>query len=126
MDEEGTRFLQLIADSSKRMGQLLGDLLAYSQASSITDELPEPIPAVKPLEVALGNLAVSLRETDARITVGDLPTVRVRETHLAQWFQNLIGNALKYGRDNVTPELSVGSQRLGDRRVSVLAITGSE
>jgi light-regulated signal transduction histidine kinase (bacteriophytochrome) len=106
------------------MDQLLADLLAYAQGSNIPDELTEPIPTAKPLEVALGNLAGSIGETSARITVGDLPVVRMREIHLAQLFQNLIGNAIKYRRDGVTPEVHVTAERSSDRWVFCIADNG--
>lgn len=124
LDERGAGFLGLIRDSSKRMDQLLADLLAYAQASSIPEELPEPIPAAKALEVALGNLAGSVREIDARITVGDLPVVKMREVHVSQLFQNLIGNAVKYRKEGVTPEVRVQAKHERDRWVFSIADNG--
>lgn len=124
LDERGTRFLQVVRESSHRMDQLLGDLLGYAQAANIPDELPEPIPAAKPLEVALANLAVAIRETDARITIDALPIVRIREIHLAQLFQNLVGNAIKYCRDGVPPEVCVTAKLTSDRWVFSIADNG--
>ena len=124
LDERGRGFLELVRAGSHRMNQLLSALLEYVQAANIPDDLPEPIPAAKPLEVALENLAASIRETEARIIVGDVPTVRMREVHLAQLFQNLIGNAIKYRRDGLTPQVCVTSDRMGDRYVFRIADNG--
>ena len=35
----------------------------------------------------------------------------MRESHLAQLFQNLIGNAIKYRKDNTSPRIDLTSKR---------------
>ena len=62
-----------------------------------------PTDAGAALRQALGNLQASIEETAAEITHGELPTVRADGTQLAQLFQNLIGNALKF-RGEAPPE----------------------
>jgi signal transduction histidine kinase len=96
LNGQGSEFLGFIQSSAMRMETLLGDLMSYAHASSIPDELVEPIGARGPLDIALQNLAAAIKESGAHITVAELPAVRVRESHLAQIFQNLIGNAIKY------------------------------
>jgi signal transduction histidine kinase len=93
---QGSEFLGLIRSSAMRMEMLLGDLMAYAQASNIPEETIQPVRARDPLNVALENLAAAIRESGAHISIADLPAVRMRESHLAQIFQNLIGNAIKY------------------------------
>jgi signal transduction histidine kinase len=110
LDQTGTEFLGFVQSSAQRMETLLADLLAYAQASNFPDETPEPVPAHKPLQAALENLAGAIRESSAEIVVGDLPIVRVRERHLEQVFQNLVGNAIKY-RNFESPHVRVGAQR---------------
>jgi len=110
LDEQGTQFLGFVHSGARRMETLLADLLSYAHASSIPDEPPEPICARGPLEAALENLAAAIRESGARITVGDLPAVRMRESHLEQLFQNLIGNAIKY-RKQEPPHIRLTAQR---------------
>jgi signal transduction histidine kinase len=46
---------------------------------------------------ALANLGVARAEKNALITRDPLPTLRVDRARFIQLFQNLIGNALKYG-----------------------------
>ena len=124
LNERHAGCLRLVRDNSKRMGHLLADLRSYALASNISDEVAEPIPAAKPLEVALANLAVTIRETEAHITIGELPKVRMREIHLAQLFQNLIGNALKYRRESLTPQVSVTALHVQGRFVFSIADNG--
>lgn len=40
-----------------------------------------------------------------------MPIVRMRESHLAQLFQNLIGNAIKYRRENEELSIRVSAEK---------------
>lgn len=99
LDEKGVEFLGLILSAAKRMDSLLADLLAYAHVSSAAEETVEHVQAARPLEAALENLGGAIQESGADIKAGEMPVVRMRESHLAQIFQNLIGNAIKYRKE---------------------------
>jgi signal transduction histidine kinase len=111
-DERGAEFLNTIRTNAKRMEELLNDLLSYAHASSIPDETPQPVRASVPLDAAIENLAGAIRESGAEIAVGDLPAVRMRESHLAQVFQNLVGNAIKYRNEGVSPHIHISARKV--------------
>ena len=113
LDQRGAGFLEMVGTAALRMDTLLADLLAYTQASSIPDERPEAVPARHALDAALANLVAAIQETNAEISAADLPRVSMRESHLQQLFQNLVGNALKYRRECDPPRISVTSTRSG-------------
>ena len=102
-DEEARdRFLGIMQEQATRMGRLVGDLLSLSRIE-LNEHLP-PTQAVA-LDVILDNLAATFELQAARRKMrlqldypGDLPRVVGDEDELAQLFQNLIDNALKYGR----------------------------
>lgn len=100
LDERGSEFLNFIGSGARRMDKLLSDLLSYAHLSGIAEEKLEPVDATRPLGVALENLAGAIQESHAQITIGEMPVVRMHESHLSQVFQNLIGNAIKYRREN--------------------------
>ena len=100
LDGQGLDFLGFVRAGARRMDALIGDLLAYTQAASSNDDEIPLTPAAKPLESALANLAQATAESRARVEFQTLPTVRIREIHLQQLFQNLIGNAIKYRRED--------------------------
>ena len=99
LDDSGIEFLSNVKAAALRMQTLVSDLLSYTQAASITEEAPEPGEAEAALLAALANLTAAINRSGASITYDPLPAVRVREVHLQQIFQNLIGNAIKYRRD---------------------------
>jgi light-regulated signal transduction histidine kinase (bacteriophytochrome) len=110
-DEKGREFLGFIQSGAKRMDALLGDLLSYAHASSISDDAVEPVQAVRPLEAALESLSGAIRESNAQISVGEMPVVRMHESHLSQIFQNLIGNAIKYRKKNEPLLIEVSARK---------------
>jgi light-regulated signal transduction histidine kinase (bacteriophytochrome) len=77
------------------MQTLINDLLAYSRVGTRRREL-SPTDSADALHAALGNLWAMIEETKAEITHGTLPVVRADGTQLAQVFQNLIANSLKF------------------------------
>ena len=55
-----------------------------------------PVAIDVPLKKAITNLRAAIEEASAAVTWDPLPTESVDEVQLAQLFQNLIGNALKF------------------------------
>jgi PAS domain S-box-containing protein len=98
LDSAGTEYLNYITQGAKRMEMLLRDLLDYAQVvaddAAAADETAE---ASLVLEYAVQNLsqAITAKQADVQRS-GGLPKLAVKEVHLLQLFQNLIGNALKY------------------------------
>ena len=89
------------------MQRLIIDLLAFSRVGTRERTL-EWTDMSKVLESTLENLKVGIREAGALITNDPLPKLNVDPTQMAQLFQNLIGNAIKF-RSNQTPEIHIGA-----------------
>jgi signal transduction histidine kinase len=124
LDNRGKEFLELIGASTKRMDALLSDLLSYAHASSISEDQIEPVPAARPLSAALQNLAGAIRESDAQILFGEMPVVRMHESHLSQVFQNLIGNAIKYRSESHPLQIHLMANRTNGHWVISIADNG--
>jgi signal transduction histidine kinase len=99
LDEEATEFMSYIVDSVHRMDSLLSDLLAYShQLNAATQALSE-VDTEAVLAGVMMNLDSSIRESGTEITHDPLPRVISDFVQLGQVFQNLIGNSIKYRRE---------------------------
>jgi two-component system, chemotaxis family, sensor kinase Cph1 len=96
---------RLTNTSTTRMQTLVQDLLAFSRAGRQHGEVKETDCNVL-VELALANLQVAIRESEAQITYDHLPVVLANPTQLAQVFQNLIGNAIKF-RGPKTPQVQI-------------------
>jgi light-regulated signal transduction histidine kinase (bacteriophytochrome) len=74
-------------------------------------ELEERVDLNKKVKLVLEDLEVEIEEKKAVIEVDILPTVKGHRRQLQQLFQNLIGNAIKYHKPGVTPEVHITCQK---------------
>ena len=111
LDAGADDFIGFALDGSKRMHQLIHDLLTYSRVGTHGKEFV-PTDCAQALANALANLRVAIEESRAEITHDPLPTVKGDEVQLMQLFQNLIGNAVKF-RGEAVPKIHLGVQRSG-------------
>jgi light-regulated signal transduction histidine kinase (bacteriophytochrome) len=72
------------------------------------------VPLEDSLQIALANLKHDIERNGANISVGTLPNVPGDRTQIAMVFQNLIGNALKYRREE-TPRIRIDAVQEGSR-----------
>jgi PAS domain S-box-containing protein len=108
LDGDANEFTAFIVDGATRMKQLIEDLLAYSRVGT-RDKNFKPVDAESPLKRALTNLRAAIQDSGATVTQDKLPTVPCDEVQLAQLFQNLIGNALKFRKPDAAPAVHVGA-----------------
>lgn len=113
LDEKGKECLRFIRESASRMESLVNALLVYVH-SGRTEEDFEELDMTSALADALVNLAATIQESRAEVTYDALPVVPAREGQIEHVLQNLIGNAIKYGRDGVPPRIHITAQREND------------
>jgi light-regulated signal transduction histidine kinase (bacteriophytochrome) len=95
LDSDADEFIAYAVDGSNRMQVLIQDLLAYSRAGTNAKPLRE-VSSENALKEALRNLRASIEESGTVVTHDSLPAITTNDIQLAQVFQNLIGNAIKY------------------------------
>jgi len=108
------RFLGIMREQAQRMARLVDDLLSLSRIELNEHVAPTDRVALAPVidEVARG-LELRAAERGIRITralPADLPEVQGDRDELAQIFQNLLDNAVKYGRPHSEIEVSGGTR----------------
>ena len=105
LGEEGRRLLGVVRSSSRRMGQLIDDLLAFARLAQ-----QEPARAqIDMTRLAQSTAAELAREYPAAgVTVGELPAAHGDHALLKQVWLNLIGNALKYSSKHGAGRVEIG------------------
>lgn len=101
------QYLGFISDSARRMRTLIDDLLRYSQVGSSQTSSRQIVNLNTVLSWALENLREGIESSAAVITSDTLPCVTGDEPQLGHVFQNLIGNAIKYARPGVQPQIEI-------------------
>jgi light-regulated signal transduction histidine kinase (bacteriophytochrome) len=111
LDSDADEFIAYAVDGSNRMQGLIQDLLAYSRAGTNGKSL-RVIPSGNALNDAVTNLRATIEESGAVVTHDSLPAIMTDGTQLAQVFQNLVGNAIKYRRSEV-PQVHISATKNG-------------
>ena len=114
LDPDAEQFVNYIVDGNSRMLSLVEDLLAYAEAGEERQQQAGLVECGRAVERALANLKVRIEETYAAITSDPLPSVNADLPQLAQVFQNLIGNALKYKSPDFNPKIHIAAESRGN------------
>ena len=106
LGETGRDYIARMLSSTVRMQMLIDNLLSFSRIAT----KPRAYSRVNLNEIVAGVLAdleTSIAENGARIETDELPVIEADPLEMRQLFQNLIGNAIKYRKPSVAPEVRV-------------------
>jgi signal transduction histidine kinase len=106
LPQEGAEYIERMSAAAVRMETLIDGVLDLSRAAKAESRFGHVSLDTVAAEV-LADLQVQIAETGARIEVSDLPELEADALQMRQLLQNLIANALKFTRPNVTPVITV-------------------
>jgi light-regulated signal transduction histidine kinase (bacteriophytochrome) len=117
---ETAQYADFVQQGVHRMEQLIKDLLRFSRVIHPEQETARAADLTCSLDQAISILQVRLEETGAILVRSPLPVVWGEERQLALVFQNLLSNALKYRRTDLTPTIEIAAERVeGEWVVSI-------
>ena len=111
-DGRAQEWMARIRTTTERMSALIADLLVYARAGAGVAP-PEPVDLDSTLAAALENLRPAVEEAGVELHCGSLGTAMGNAADLTQVLQNLVGNAVKFRAPDVTPVVSVTTERDG-------------
>lgn len=117
LGQEGMDFLDRMVNASRRMQMLIKNLLAFSRFST-TDDSVQETDLNTLLEGVISDLEIQIEQKQAKLSLGELPTLHVVPSQFRQLFQNLIINALKFSRDDATPQIAVYAEKIRGIQIS--------
>ena len=113
--EARQRFLPIMQEQAERMARLVDDLLSLSRIELHEHTPPSGEVALQGLLLGITDaleLRAAARKMKLRLEVKTLPPVIGERDELAQVFQNLIDNAIKYGRAG--SDVTITARLLGE------------
>jgi PAS domain S-box-containing protein len=111
LDEDGNKCIEFISGSAGRMKALVSALLDYTLLGK--DSEMALVDCNESVREVLADLADSIAECHANISVQELPRLNGYKTELRLLFQNLVKNALKFQEKGNSPEIKISAYKRG-------------
>jgi signal transduction histidine kinase len=113
LDENADKFIGYATEGAQRMQVLIQDLLAFSRVGR-NESSSKSVDCNGVLQEVEQTLATTIRESGASVSYAELPVVWADRTQVAQLFQNVIGNAIKF-RGEQPPVVTVRAEAAGEQ-----------
>jgi PAS domain S-box-containing protein len=109
LDDQAKHYVDQTLEASRRMGQLIDDLLQFSRLGR-AEIHKMPVDLNEIVEQVRKELEPEARDRQVVWKLGVLPNLPADEGMLRQVLENLIGNALKFTRQRPVAEIEIGSE----------------
>ena len=114
LDEKSLKYIDTITNETRRMGQLIDDLLAFSR-SGRSELRTAAVDMTALASEVRDSLALEAQGREIAWSIADLPEIRADRNLLRQALFNLMHNAVKYTRPQAKAEIIIGSLVDGKR-----------
>jgi signal transduction histidine kinase len=112
-DSDGAKILQAIILNSKKMGQLIDDLLAFSKLGRKQVEFSE-INMVELLNDVIEEQVAGEDDNIPTFKIGRIPQAKGDKSLIKQVWINLISNAIKYSKYKEKTSIKIGGHQKGN------------
>jgi light-regulated signal transduction histidine kinase (bacteriophytochrome) len=112
-DEKAVDYVDRTVSSAERMSKLITDLLDYSRLSSNVAPVKTNLNEI--LQEVLSDFDYKIEYRQAMVEVKNLPTIEGVPSQLRQVFQNLIGNSLKFSKNDVPPKIEISAEIIKEK-----------
>jgi len=113
LDEDGKRTLNTIIESTKQMGRLIDDLLAFSRLGR-QEVKKQEIDMTALVSEVYDELKRQAPEREINFTLKKLPSAYADASLMRQVWTNYISNAIKFTRNNPNATIEVGGKSTDD------------
>jgi len=116
LSEQGCNYIERMQNAAQRMQILIDDLLLLSRITTKAQPFI-PVNLAEITKEVLSDLEVLIQQTGGFVEVGELPTIDADPLQMRQLLQNLIGNALKFHREEEPPSIRLYSQIIAEQQL---------
>ena len=106
LDEKGVDYINRMSNAAERMSDLITDLLGFSRITTRGKDFVA-VDLNQTLNTILDDLEISIIESNAKIKCRDLPVINADPSQMYQLFLNLISNAVKFKKADVSPIINI-------------------
>lgn len=117
--EKGKVYLEKLKLSSERMSKMIDSILSYSVINA-TEDGNEVVDLNLVIENILADLELLILQKDAKVIYKNLPKIKGIPTLIHQLFYNLLNNALKFSKQDVSPVIEIKGKTVSIERVKLL------
>lgn len=111
LGEQGQDYIDRMLSSAQRMRTLIDDLLDFSRVTTKAQPFAN-VDLAQVVQEIVVDLETRIHQSGGKVEVGPLPIVRASPLQMRQLFLNLIGNALKFHRREVPPDVRIWAERI--------------
>lgn len=115
-------YLSKIKSSSVRMSRLITDILNYSKFVK-DDQHFELVNLNNIIKNVISEFDLLIEQKNATVEITELSVIDAIPLQMTQLFRNLIGNALKFTKKGVKPEIKISQQSLSDKDFNERALS---
>lgn len=110
LDDTANQYIDFAVAGAARMSTLIDGLLTYSRVGTGSGDF-KPVDVNEIVDETIAMLNTPLAESGGRVTRDNLPVLRADAIQLSQVFRNLVGNGLKFRKDDA-PHVHVSAERI--------------
>ena len=119
LDQKGKDYISRMQNAATRMQQLINDLLALSRVSSQEKSFTKIDLDILIKEV-INDLEMRIEDVKGQVILNNIPTIEAVPTQMRQLFQNLIGNALKFHQENISPIVKIEGKHINNNFCQIM------
>jgi signal transduction histidine kinase len=111
LGEDGVDYIGRMKKASERMQSLIKNILSFSK--SVANAGPfEETNLNNLINEVLSDLQLYIEQKNAVFNIDKLPELKIIPTQFRQLIQNLIINALKFSKDDVSPVIAISAEKI--------------
>ncbi|MFW6309590.1 MAG: PAS domain S-box protein [Prolixibacteraceae bacterium] len=123
LDEKADKYIYYAVDGARRMQNLINDLLEFSRVTTKGEKLTLT-DMNKAAQSAIEHWNLKIQETNAAVTVDNLPSVKADAAQIERLFSNLIGNSIKFRKPGEAPKIHIAVKDNGKNWLFSLSDNG--
>lgn len=108
-DAASKKYMNYVVNAAERMKRLIKDMLLFSRVGK--QHIVELINFKDLLHEVQMDMELLISENTAVVKIENLPVLPASKTEMKLLFQNLITNAIKYRKADVTPHVEIGAHK---------------